>query len=425
MLNIGWVDFSDSDRDRLLSALEQPAEQEARDELGIGTIRAAFADRFFPGTTTNHTWAKYLFIIPYICLDLERNPDFSPRTEKEFIAKLEELELKRDLIDALIKSSGAKGGVFGSSGKDIRKKPSEIYWNALCAYGFFTKKNFFTNKRLTLKQYAAEVCARKKKAADLKKSGGKRQRRNKDEEDAPGYSAPSFSDEPFWHEGIPYRSDWQQKGLTIHLKPKEAAFLCDQILSMKKTHEKETPEKETPDSLLALILSEERRGRDFLGFESFDDIYTWKDIMPRDMLRDYKLARDFSSFVFGAQVRYNVLFSGGENTDANKFWAEYKPPQIDLGAVQAYLHSRGLSPSDDMDKTMKFLRSFKQSFNNTDKLDKLIIQREIDLKRERAKLTNKERYDGKNVNLKRLDYRFSNVKNWLVHDIFEGLYKNA
>ena len=30
------------------------------DELGIGAIRDAFADRFFPGTSTLHTRARYL-----------------------------------------------------------------------------------------------------------------------------------------------------------------------------------------------------------------------------------------------------------------------------------------------------------------------------------------------------------------------------
>lgn len=50
MLNLGWVDFSKSDRDTVLSVLRQLTESGAMDELGIGTVRDAFADILFPGT---------------------------------------------------------------------------------------------------------------------------------------------------------------------------------------------------------------------------------------------------------------------------------------------------------------------------------------------------------------------------------------
>jgi hypothetical protein len=51
-LNIGWVDFSKSDRDRVLSVLRQLTEPGAMDELGIGTIRDAFSDMLFIMTSS-------------------------------------------------------------------------------------------------------------------------------------------------------------------------------------------------------------------------------------------------------------------------------------------------------------------------------------------------------------------------------------
>lgn len=72
MLSLGWVDFSKSDRNMVLSVLRQLTEPGAIDELGIGTIRDGFANILFPGTSTIQTRAKYLFLIPYICLELER-----------------------------------------------------------------------------------------------------------------------------------------------------------------------------------------------------------------------------------------------------------------------------------------------------------------------------------------------------------------
>ena len=71
MFNIGWVDFSKSDRDMVLSVLHQLTEPGAVDEIGIGAIRDGFSDILFPGIATLQTRAKYLFIVPYICMELE------------------------------------------------------------------------------------------------------------------------------------------------------------------------------------------------------------------------------------------------------------------------------------------------------------------------------------------------------------------
>ena len=42
------------------------SEQGAVDELGIGIVRDAFANYFFPGTSTIQTRAKYFLIVPYV-----------------------------------------------------------------------------------------------------------------------------------------------------------------------------------------------------------------------------------------------------------------------------------------------------------------------------------------------------------------------
>lgn len=41
------------------------SDQESRDELGIGQVRDAIGDRLFPGTSTLHTRARYLVIVPW------------------------------------------------------------------------------------------------------------------------------------------------------------------------------------------------------------------------------------------------------------------------------------------------------------------------------------------------------------------------
>ena len=101
MLNIGWVDFSKSDRDLALTVLKQFTAPGALDELGIGTIRDWFANYLFPGTSTVQTRAKYLYIIPYICMELERNPKLTPRG---FVEALNDQEIK--LIKPLVEKCG-------------------------------------------------------------------------------------------------------------------------------------------------------------------------------------------------------------------------------------------------------------------------------------------------------------------------------
>ena len=58
--HLSWIDFSENDRRTMLNIISMFSGKETLDELGIGSVRDAFADRFFPGTSTTHTTrAKY------------------------------------------------------------------------------------------------------------------------------------------------------------------------------------------------------------------------------------------------------------------------------------------------------------------------------------------------------------------------------
>ena len=48
---VSWVDFSNSDRDRMRKAIALFQEQETRDELGLGTL-VTFAQEFFQEAAT-------------------------------------------------------------------------------------------------------------------------------------------------------------------------------------------------------------------------------------------------------------------------------------------------------------------------------------------------------------------------------------
>ncbi|HLV08618.1 MAG TPA: DUF6361 family protein [Halanaerobiales bacterium] len=70
--HFGWVDFADENQKKMLDVVKMLRERNTRDELGIGTIRDAFSNFFFPGTSTIQTRARYMLFLPWIYRKLEK-----------------------------------------------------------------------------------------------------------------------------------------------------------------------------------------------------------------------------------------------------------------------------------------------------------------------------------------------------------------
>jgi hypothetical protein len=62
----GWLDYSARERRAMLEIVDLFREKGTVDELGVGTIRDAFADHLFPGTSTLHSRARYFLFIPWV-----------------------------------------------------------------------------------------------------------------------------------------------------------------------------------------------------------------------------------------------------------------------------------------------------------------------------------------------------------------------
>ena len=69
---IGWIDFSPKDRNRVKRFMDIMGMGGVVDELGIGMIRDAMSNKLFPGFSTLYTRAKYFFITPYILLEKDK-----------------------------------------------------------------------------------------------------------------------------------------------------------------------------------------------------------------------------------------------------------------------------------------------------------------------------------------------------------------
>jgi hypothetical protein len=119
----GWVDFNKKDREEALKLIEANKTQGSIDELGLGVLRDAFSDIFFPGVTTIQTRARYFLLIPYwlkkvadnkktISLEefekryfeLERCPKVIPVSEAEITSGKYAFhpEILRNLFDSLL-----------------------------------------------------------------------------------------------------------------------------------------------------------------------------------------------------------------------------------------------------------------------------------------------------------------------------------
>lgn len=73
-----WLDHSERERRRVLDAIDQFAETDTRDELGLGALRDGFANLFFPGTSTIQTRARYFLFVPWVYVSVQRlRPELS------------------------------------------------------------------------------------------------------------------------------------------------------------------------------------------------------------------------------------------------------------------------------------------------------------------------------------------------------------
>ena len=132
-MEIGWIDFSKTERDKVLSIFELLDDPAALDELGIAPIRDAYSDLFFPGTSTVQTRAKYFFIVPYVLQMLESN------NQTDYINLVNELDnIEEKIARTLIDKNPDERGIIGKNALLkkgwVQRAPSSIYWSGLKMY---------------------------------------------------------------------------------------------------------------------------------------------------------------------------------------------------------------------------------------------------------------------------------------------------
>lgn len=398
---IGWIDFSKSERNKILTVLDLLSEDGTLDELGIAPIRDGFSNLFFPGTSTIQTRAKYFFIVPYALRDLERGKITNLNQFLEAFDKIErtcgEIFRENKLDDIGIIGSRSLAG-----GRWVKRTPADIYWAGLRSFDIFRGGN------LSLSEYARKACYEKEQKNNLTRLGNRND--NAEEYEADDKRAGDVKSYHYWN--VPtYSENWMDT-LSMELTSEEATFLKNQIIRCQR------------DSLFAYSLEHEIS--EIMDISDFHELGTIIEKYPIQMQTDYRLAEDFSEFNFVLRILYNIVLSDGKNEEANELFEEYRDfldeiAELDLDAV---IERTGAKRSAGM---CVFLQNCKKAMTEKDieRLKHLITQREATLKGPgRARTAHPGNFDpfawfGGG----RLGYRFGNAK-LLMSDIFAGEESN-
>lgn len=395
-MQLGWIDFSKTERNKILSVLDLLSESGTLDELGIAPIRDGFANLFFPGTSTIQTRAKYFFLVPYALKDLELSNETNPN---RFLRALNETEKKCG--ETLLEINPNENGIIGKrslqGSKWVKRTPADIYWAGLRKYGIFTGGN------ISLSEYARASCAIKNQKSNLTKLGNRNDSAEENETD--DKNAGNIFKMQFWKMPL-YQRSWRDK-IQMSLTKEEGEFLREQIIST------------CPDSMLSYIL--ENKMTEILDLENFSDLGTIINKFPKQMQDEYALALSFSDFLFVARTLYNIIISDGNNVQANDIFEDLKEVMaelanidIDLIFTKLYIYKTDLK---------NFIKKLQECMRNNDveEMKKAIKAREIMLKgQSRAKTAHPGEFNPNDwIGGGELDYRFNNAKT-IIRDIFES-----
>ena len=285
MTSFTWLDYSEHERRQAMEVIDLFGEDDTRDELGIGTIRDAFADLLFPGTSTIQTRAKYFLFVPWVYLELERK-----KTPTRLMSDRART-LQGRLRDALIEG-GEETGVIGyRAGLNVQRLPASVYWYGLRRWGILKFEGTEDDYRRCLDSFYNHrdggVVADKGEPSDVPPSN--------------------------WDCHLPRPpSDWSSE-VTFTLARAESEYLYQRIVAS------------APHSLLAHLIA---TGQVIAEEQRFPWDVTYKIHLPNALAGQLLHARNFSEVIHGAALVYNLLLAeqkqGGEYIphyrDRLQFW---------------------------------------------------------------------------------------------------------
>ncbi|WP_263267141.1 MULTISPECIES: helix-turn-helix domain-containing protein [Pseudomonas] len=395
---LGWVDFSNEDRERVKHALSQLAQPGTLDELGIGGLRDAFSDLMFPGFSTLQTRAKYFIAVPRIIRDYLQLS--CARQRKQPLAHyLEEQEAHLSELLRVKHHNSGQTGISGFSlqkGERVSRQPSSIYWVGLRTWKLIDTQG-------SLRQFAQAIGSAEEPWAGLQEEAG-------DDSDAHSPSRLVHLDrhDPAWLDGV-----------SIELTDSEARFLSEKL--------KTGPEYNLVTELERSDLREQALVKGKAGFPALAAWVGDQTQLPRQTRDSVAMAQAFSELIYGAHLRLNMLLvrNGAEHRALLDTYSEY----WDAWRLQAHAHPQEVDRWLAHTKvslaghTRAFLENWARGIAGNareDELDRLVEEQARANKNQRSILNRRLPEDFEWHGMSRLDYRWTQVRN-VLRDVQEGL----
>ena len=396
-MELGWIDYSDVDRQRTMAVLQLLQEPGAIDELGIGIARDAFADRLFPATSTLLTRAKYFFFVPYLMRDLEQEDNRhknAARLRRDFDDR--ERKLAEDLIASTEDTRGIVGARALRGGHWVKRGPSVLYWGPIRSLGILK------DPQLDMTNYFQILANRS--AAD---------RESAPDEKSEGYADDRKPRSSVWHVPKASYKDWQNHR-TIDLNQDEAVFLANQIRL-----------RASGTLFDALVSNEEVRNLAYAAETAEPDnpaagvfsqfISSAKGCLSPDLQELCEHAVAFSDFVVVCRIRYNTMIVGHDEEAQNR-WSEIGPymrefaQKFDIAKTSSLIR---LGSHAGAVQLVSFLKNAREAMlaDDVNALDSIIKAREIQLKRGLAKIGRPEGVSNEWIGGMDLTYRFNVARN--------------
>jgi hypothetical protein len=265
-----WLDYSERERRKMLDVVDLFREHDTRDELGIGSVRDAFADMLFPGTSTIMTRARYFLLVPWTYQRLERLRVSSA----EIAARARRAEL--NLVQPIEDSDDNDGNIGKLAKITLKRLPSSVYWQGLSVWGIRSFRGAQVQYHRSLDRYYAQ----------LTRHGGRSAERDAEHDDLIS---------PNWHAGLIKPPDEFPSKCSLSLTRREAEYLAERIrLSPACT-----------GSLLAELVAQRKR--------SGDVALPWEHPqcakLPPKLREILDHAHNFSEVMYGAPLLYNLMLA--------------------------------------------------------------------------------------------------------------------
>lgn len=386
----------------MLDVVSMFATQDTLDELGIGTVRDALADYFFPGTSTIQTRARYFLFVPWIYRELERKETAAAVVAGK--ARAQEMRL----IQALIAGGNAEAnGVIGRVAQQkLQRMPSNIYWVGLKTLGL----RRFSG---TQDQYHRSLDGFYRRKDEARSSA-----------EADGDASMHGSN---WHPSLPKAPEDFLDTTTMELTIREARYLKERFVIAQ------------PQSLLANLVKAETLS---------ESAYLWDNPVSEqagpDIKEHARHARNFAELIHGASLLYNFMLASKRGNkelvksygDDLKAWGgAIETRRAQLGPwrkqIDVFWDSTAISAGNVPALTRRFVEEWCAIALKTgspgaifrdESAKALICKRESETKRQRARLQNArylELWNGtSNANM--LDFRWGKAFR-IGMDIREGL----